>query len=43
MKPLPDVYVKAEWLSKKPLQRLFDILSKDGGEVMVNGARFAMH
>ena len=37
MKPLPDVHIEAAWLKQKPLQRLFEILSKDGGEIMVNG------
>ncbi len=37
MELLQNVQVKAGWLKQKPLQRLFDILSSGGGEVMVNG------
>ncbi|MEM7067583.1 MAG: CCA tRNA nucleotidyltransferase [Pseudomonadota bacterium] len=37
MKPLEDISIEEEWLKAPKLQRLFDLLTADGGEAMIAG------
>ncbi|MEM9276979.1 MAG: CCA tRNA nucleotidyltransferase [Pseudomonadota bacterium] len=37
MKPLENVLIQEDWLQEASLQKLFDILTADGGETMVAG------